>query len=180
MLRLSKVSFNGRHEGLDPVSVIDATVEFDGTISSKEADALQEMARNNARFCVNGFTPAGAPGLAIKNSKQYVFGGGWTVNGRPLYITRVLYSGPATIVFWNDGTKTVSKCAPGDVYNAELGLSVAIMKRIVGADSLAKTFEDWLPKDANTKKIDIADLSAARKAEIKAARKTKKATVENK
>ena len=31
-----------------------------------------------------------------------------------LRITKVIFNDPATIVFWSDGTKTVSKCHPDD------------------------------------------------------------------
>lgn len=63
-----------------------------------------------------------------------------------IYITKVIYSNPATIVFWSDGTKTVSKCSGGDTYSKETGLSICIMKRLVGATELRKIFIDWLPE----------------------------------
>lgn len=33
----------------------------------------------------------------------------------------VIFRAPATIVFWDDGDKTVVKCQPGDTYCAETG-----------------------------------------------------------
>lgn len=38
----------------------------------------------------------------------------------------VIFSNPATIVFWSDGDKTVVKCQPGDTFCAETGLSMAM------------------------------------------------------
>ena len=40
-----------------------------------------------------------------------------------------MYKPPATIVFWNDGTKTVSVCEEGDVYNKELGFVLCVLKK---------------------------------------------------
>ena len=37
-------------------------------------------------------------------------------------IERVIFSPPATIVFWNDGTKTVVKTSPHDKYDKEKGI----------------------------------------------------------
>ena len=43
-------------------------------------------------------------------------------------IEKVTFNDPATIVFWKDGTKTVSKCKNGDTYNKETGLAMCIYK----------------------------------------------------
>lgn len=46
-----------------------------------------------------------------------------------LTIKKIMYKRPATIVFWNDGTKTVSVCEKGDVYNKELGFALCVLKK---------------------------------------------------
>lgn len=46
-----------------------------------------------------------------------------------LTIKKIMYKPPATIVFWNDGTKTVSVCEKGDVYNKELGFALCVLKK---------------------------------------------------
>lgn len=51
-------------------------------------------------------------------------------------IEKVIFSGKATIVFWEDGSKTVVKCQKGDVYSKEEGLAMAICKRAYGNDNL--------------------------------------------
>lgn len=59
-------------------------------------------------------------------------------------IENVIYNGPATIVFWKDGTKTVVKCCKGDTFNQEKGLAMAIIKRLCGNDnSYHKIFKEW-------------------------------------
>lgn len=49
-------------------------------------------------------------------------------------IDRVAYNYPATIVWWKDGTKTVVKVAPGEKFNKEIGLAMAIARKIFGDD----------------------------------------------
>lgn len=43
-------------------------------------------------------------------------------------IKRVIFNKPATIVFWNDGTKTVVKTQKDEVYDPEKGLTMAVTK----------------------------------------------------
>ena len=47
-------------------------------------------------------------------------------------IERVIFNDPATIVIWDDGSKTVVKCNDGDTYNKEVGLTACIVKKICG------------------------------------------------
>lgn len=49
-----------------------------------------------------------------------------------LKIEKVIFNDPATIVFWNDGTKTVVKCDEKDHFNEELGLAMACTKKLLG------------------------------------------------
>lgn len=79
-------------------------------------------------------------------------------------IERVTYSNPATIVFWNDGTKTVAKCAEGDIYSAEAGLVICILKKLCGGVGLHNTLDAWLPANAAaTNKPVIRTLKDVRK-----------------
>ena len=45
-------------------------------------------------------------------------------------VKSVKFSGPATIVFFDDGTKAVTKCRAGDEYDINLGVSWAICKKV--------------------------------------------------
>lgn len=56
------------------------------------------------------------------------------INPMKLAVKNVVFNYPATIVFWNDGTKTVVKCAEQDAYDVEKGLSMAISKKVFGKD----------------------------------------------
>ena len=59
-------------------------------------------------------------------------------------IRNVKFNGPATIVFWEDGTKTVVKCQDGDDYSEEVGLAMCIVKKVFGNKSKYNDiFKKW-------------------------------------
>lgn len=59
----------------------------------------------------------------------------------------VIFHDPATIVYWNDGTKTVVKCQPGDVFSAETGLTTAMLKKYMGNDNtFNRVINEWLKR----------------------------------
>ena len=61
-------------------------------------------------------------------------------------IKNVKFDGPATIVFWADGTKTVVKCQDGDDYSEEVGLAMCIVKKVFGNKSKYNDiFKKWCP-----------------------------------
>ena len=65
-------------------------------------------------------------------------------------IERVIYSNPATIVFWDDGTKTVAKCSEENVYDPESGLLWCIAKKSYG-NMIKDTVNAWCPFDEEFK-----------------------------
>lgn len=58
-------------------------------------------------------------------------------------IKDVIFNGPATIVKWADGTKTVVKCCEGDTFDPEKGLAIAISKKALGD---CKEIKKWTKK----------------------------------
>lgn len=66
-----------------------------------------------------------------------------------LQLKKVIYSGPATIAFWDDGTKTVVKCGDNDIYDEEKGLAMATLKKLYGKKDFYKFF-----KNAEKVKVD--------------------------
>ena len=63
-------------------------------------------------------------------------------------IRKVIFSGPATIVFWNDGSKTVVKCTKGDHLNYEMGIAMCALKKLFGDSYLdfKKDLKKWTPE----------------------------------
>lgn len=56
-------------------------------------------------------------------------------------IKDIKVNGPATIVFWADGTKTVVKCGPMDLYDVEKAVAMCFMKKALGSRSMHKLFD---------------------------------------
>ena len=48
---------------------------------------------------------------------------------------KIIFSGPATIILWEDGTKTVVKCSPGRFFDPYSGVAIAFMKKALGNGS---------------------------------------------
>lgn len=56
-------------------------------------------------------------------------------------VKKVIYHAPATIVYWNDRTKTVVRCDDRDTYSKEAGLALCYMKKMLGG---SRAFNDVL------------------------------------
>lgn len=68
-------------------------------------------------------------------------------NGLPI-LNKIIFNGPATIVLWNDGTKTVVKCSDFDVDDPYAAVAQAYMKKIFGSNNQFKKMVDkWLPEE---------------------------------
>ena len=59
-------------------------------------------------------------------------------------IERVIFNDPATIILWNDGTKTVAKCCDGDKYDAEKGFCIAYLKKMLGTGKFSEELHKWV------------------------------------
>lgn len=62
-------------------------------------------------------------------------------------IKKVVFNNPATIILWDDGTKTVVK-AHNEEYDPEKGLAIAIAKKALGnKGNYYETIKKWVGKD---------------------------------
>lgn len=62
-------------------------------------------------------------------------------------IKDVIFNNPATIVFWEDGEKTVVQCQNGEEFDPEKGLAMAISKKIYGnKHAYYDVFKKWVGK----------------------------------
>lgn len=62
-------------------------------------------------------------------------------------IKDVIFNNPATIVFWNDGTKTVVK-AENEAFDPEKGLAMAISKKFLGnKGNYFEVFKKYIKED---------------------------------
>lgn len=90
--------------------------------------------------------------LACKKFLNSLYGSGAfdvdVASRSPINIVDVIFHDPATIVFWSDGTKTVVKCQPGDKFDPEKGLAMAIVKKMTGnTGSYCNIFKRWIKED---------------------------------
>lgn len=78
-------------------------------------------------------------------------------------IDKVVYSPPATIVFWKDGSKTVVKCSENDVFDPLAGIAFAVMRKVYGKEyrrieKHAKEYEKLHPPvDISAMDVDALD-----------------------
>jgi hypothetical protein len=62
-------------------------------------------------------------------------------------IKQIIFNNPATIIYWQDGTKTVVKVMEGDTFNEEYGVAMAYMKKIFGSSTkFKKMVEKYRPE----------------------------------
>lgn len=73
-------------------------------------------------------------------------------------IKKVIFNYPATIVLWEDGTKTVVKCTQDEPYDPEKGLALCVAKRALG-DNYKRVFKTW--RDPELLKQEILSIRIA-------------------
>ena len=73
-----------------------------------------------------------------------------------LTIKKIMYKPPATIVFWNDGTKTVAVCEKGDTYNRELGFALCVLKKKYGNKKVHDMLDKYVHSATEYSKDDNA------------------------
>lgn len=65
-------------------------------------------------------------------------------------IKKVIFNDPATIVFWEDGTKTVVKRGENDIFDPEKGIAMAIAKKALGnKGNYYNQIKKWLPESVS-------------------------------
>ncbi len=66
-------------------------------------------------------------------------------------IKQVIFNGPATIIYWKDGCKTIVKCQEGAVNDPEKGFAMAVARHyfcdILGMSRYDGIFKKYLPKE---------------------------------
>jgi hypothetical protein len=68
----------------------------------------------------------------------------------------VVFNNTTTIVFWSDGTKTISKLMDGDTFDPEHGVAMCVAKKIFGSHSKLRKF---VKKNGYTQENEINKLA---------------------
>lgn len=91
-------------------------------------------------------------------------------------IVKVIYNPPATIILWEDETKTVVKCCETDIYDPEKGFAMAVIKKLCGNKSAPfhRLFKTWRLEsedkpDIKLPEINIGDIGSRFKDAVNAA-----------
>lgn len=118
-----------------------------------------------------------------------------------LKVEKVVHNGPATVVFFDDGTKVVAKCV-GDKYDERVGILTAVFRKLMGSErcepyekavrkvallvrspkaliALGKALVrmgEWLRDDLFNERIELEDELADLRSEIKEAQRDLKGT----
>ena len=87
----------------------------------------------------------------------------WTFDERGLkalsssdYIKKIIFNDPATIILWNDGSKTVVK-AHNEPFDPEKGVAMCFMKKACyNKGSFNNVFKKWIPEDKKEKVLHKA------------------------
>ena len=78
-------------------------------------------------------------------------------------IKTVHFSGPCTVVIWEDKTKTIVRCKDNDMIDYEKGLAMAIAKKALGTNKSGSNYYDifkkWLPKEEEPMILDWDDVA---------------------
>lgn len=81
----------------------------------------------------------------------------YTTSKKVYGIKNVIFNDPATIVFWNDGSKTVVK-AHDEEFDPEKGLAMAISKKLLGnKGNYYNEFKKWLPEEEKKTNLNSTD-----------------------
>lgn len=107
--------------------------EITNSIYRKWSDPISETA---IKYYYNDISTTNAVANAIRTTQTVI-----------PKIKDVIYNDPATIVFWEDGTKTVVKCK-NEKFDPEKGLAMAFSKKMLGnKGDYYNIFKKWLPEE---------------------------------
>lgn len=70
---------------------------------------------------------------------------GTVKTGEWLKVKKIIFNDPATIVYWQDGTKTVVKTMEGTAFNPYYGFLCAVGKKLYGSNSaINRIIKEWV------------------------------------
>ena len=137
---LSVFNYEGRPVG----KVISTSVSCGGTINAdvelysgiRAMDLITTPDMIRRRRVANKLSRAAAYGLFSSVTKEKTLS---------MTIKKVIFNPPATIIVWDDNTKTVVKAQEDEPYDPEKGMAMCIAKHIYGdCGSYYNVFSEWL------------------------------------
>ncbi|MBO7451863.1 MAG: hypothetical protein J6U54_16075 [Clostridiales bacterium] len=133
-------------------------IRLEADISAEYSDT-SDFAR--VLTCLGGYAKMGIESAKTK-AKGLI---AWNTANK-FEIKKVIFSGPCTIVFWADGTKTMVRVQGNDKLDREKGLAMAIAKKAYGnKGSYGNIFKRWLLGE-NWRKLERAAAKIAKMAKV--------------
>lgn len=113
---------------------INADVELYSGVTASDLITTPDMIRR--RKVANRLSRAAAHGLFSSVTKEKTLS---------MTIEKVIFNPPATIIIWNDNTKTIVKAQEDEPYDPEKGMAMCIAKHIYGdCGSYYNVIREWL------------------------------------
>lgn len=96
------------------------------------------------------------PLMALPNTRTISkYSGDLPIQTSNIYIKKIIYNNPATIVFWSDNTKTVARCCADDVFSEEVGLMSCVLKKMYGGKRFRQLLSDWVPEQTSVIRSEV-------------------------
>lgn len=143
------------------------TVTTDTNGDYKVEMELEGYGKSDELRCLNNLDPVkidtceGCCEAEIEHLPTPRFGGAfYTEFGEFLYIERVIYNKAkrTVAVLWNDGVCTKATCDEKDEWNPELGLVLAVMKKMSSNDFVQSLLKDWAVQGAENVVRSLKDV----------------------
>ena len=117
------------------------TINFDRQIEQKKKEVPKFVAHIADGVSINPMAKLSGNFFINKGNKTEM-----------VYIKKVLYNNPVTVVWWSDDTITRNKCPENATYNPDSGLMFCIAKKLFGNENIAQIFNEWsLPENEEAK-----------------------------
>lgn len=140
MSELFNSLYSGIARGHEVIIIVDGK-EIPVTITNMETERFSY--ESVMKIKLNGIVD-GCSSVGYKNPRRI----GVPKIPSDMIYKRVIFNDPATIVIWEDGTKTIVKCQKGDVYDPEKGLALCFMKKALGnKGNFNNVLKTELPRD---------------------------------
>ena len=131
------------------------TVNFEKQLKQKEKEVPKFVAHIADGVSINPMAKLSGNFFINKENKTEI-----------VYIKKVLYNNPVTVVWWSDDTITRNKCPENATYNPDSGLMFCIAKKLFGNENIAQIFNEWsLPEneEANNNYVTLKDVRKHKK-----------------
>lgn len=80
----------------------------------------------------------------IKRKVAAIKAGEYMIRVKGTDIRDIIFNGPATIILWRDGSKTVIKLQKGDRWDPEKAVAMAVMKKVFGTNETGSNYLEFV------------------------------------